>query len=87
MTRFDIGLSVGSVILSGVGMAYVAYIVKTSGRDRPRDPEAVQKFIDSVTGWQEDPRYRHVLHESQDSSPQCGGSKIDGTQTKGNPGS
>ena len=44
MQSFDIILSVTSVLVSAVGL----WIVKTSGRDRPRNPERVQDFVDRV---------------------------------------
>lgn len=48
MESFDIILSVTSVLVSAVGLWIVYWIVKTSGRDRPRNPERVQDLVDRV---------------------------------------
>ncbi|MEH6505994.1 MAG: hypothetical protein V7786_06905 [Sulfitobacter litoralis] len=48
MQSFDIILSVTSVLVSAVGLWIVYWIVKTSGRDRPRNPERVQDLVDRV---------------------------------------
>ena len=46
MTHFEMALSIASVFASCAGLLYVRWIVRTSGRDRPYDPEAVQRFVD-----------------------------------------
>lgn len=48
MTPFEIALSFGSVAAAGIGLVYVAHVVKTSGRDRPHDPDAVQRLLDTA---------------------------------------
>lgn len=48
MQSFDIILSLTSVLVSAVGLWIVYWIVKTSGRDRPRNPERVQDLVDRV---------------------------------------
>lgn len=48
MQSFDIILSVTSVLVSAVGLWIVYWIVKTSGRDRPQNPERVQDLVDRV---------------------------------------
>jgi len=54
MQSFDIILSVTSVLVSAVGLWIVYWIVKTSGRDRPRNPERVQDLVDRVNGREAD---------------------------------
>lgn len=54
MQSFDIILSVTSVLVSAVGLWIVYWIVKTSGRDRPRNPERVQDLVDRVNGCEAD---------------------------------
>lgn len=65
MIAFEIVLVAGSVIFAGIGMFFVGYIVRTSGRDRPHDPEAVRKFIETAP--------RHVngvlMDEAEKGSP------------------
>lgn len=46
MTPFEIALSIASVLAAGGSLFYVHWIVRISGRDRPYDPEAVQRFVD-----------------------------------------
>jgi len=46
MTPFESAVSFGSFVAAGIGIAYVAYVVKSSGRDRPHDPAAVQRLLD-----------------------------------------
>lgn len=48
MTAFEIAVGLGSIATAGAGMAYVGYLVKTSGRDRPDDPARVQRFLDTA---------------------------------------
>lgn len=48
MTPFEIAVSFGSFATAGIGLAFVAHLVKTSGRERPHDPEAVQRFVDTA---------------------------------------
>lgn len=45
MTGFEIFLSAGSVATAIGGLAYVAHVVRTSGRDRPHDPERVDAMV------------------------------------------
>jgi hypothetical protein len=48
MSLFEVSLSVASIIAAVAGLYYVHHIVKTSGRDRPRDPVAVWKLIEKT---------------------------------------
>ncbi|GGO61524.1 hypothetical protein SAMN05444398_1169 [Roseovarius pacificus] len=48
MTTVEIYISVGSVIASAMGVLYVLHAVRHAGRDRPHDPAAVQRFIESA---------------------------------------
>ena len=48
MSLFEVFLSVASIITAVAGLYYVHHIVKTSGRDRPRDPVAVRRLIDKA---------------------------------------
>lgn len=50
MTLFEMILSASSVVLAGMGLWFVGHVVRTSGRDRPRDPEAVQRLIERARG-------------------------------------
>lgn len=45
MAIFDIIVSIASVVLAGVAIAYMAYLARVSGRDRPHDPERLRRFI------------------------------------------
>lgn len=45
MTTFEVFLSIGSVVIAIVAWLYVWRLVQTSGRDRPHDPAAVERFI------------------------------------------
>lgn len=49
MQTFEIILSIVSVTVAVASIWYTIRIVKTSGRDRPRDPERVQRFVDAMT--------------------------------------
>ena len=46
MNMFEIILSIASVVAAILSICYVNWIVRTSGRDRPHDPAAVQRLID-----------------------------------------
>ncbi|KKN51325.1 hypothetical protein LCGC14_0623810 [marine sediment metagenome] len=48
MTLFETIISAGSVMIAICGIWYVRYIVRTSGRDRPRNPERVRRMIEKV---------------------------------------
>jgi putative toxin-antitoxin system antitoxin component (TIGR02293 family) len=48
MTTFDIIISVASVVLGTAGILYVMYVTKHAGRDRPRDPERLRRFIENA---------------------------------------
>jgi len=50
MQIVDIILSVTSVLVSAVGLLIVYYIVKTSGRDRPRNPKRIQDLVNRENG-------------------------------------
>lgn len=45
MTPFELFLSVLAVVTAGLGVIYVRHIVRTSGRDRPHDPERVARTV------------------------------------------
>lgn len=46
MTVFEMILSASSVAVAGVGLRYVEHVVRTSGRDRPRDPESIDRLVE-----------------------------------------
>ena len=48
MTKFEIIISAGSVMIALCVLWYVRYVVRTSGRDRPRDPDRVQRFVERM---------------------------------------
>ena len=48
MQPFEIILSVISVVVAMAGLLLVYWIVRTSGRDRPRDPARVQRLVDKI---------------------------------------
>lgn len=48
MQQFEIILSVISVVVAMAGLLLVYWIVRTSGRDRPRDPARVQRLVDKI---------------------------------------
>ncbi len=48
MDNIYLFLSVASVISAALGLIFVKWIVMTSGRDRPHDPERLRRFIDKV---------------------------------------
>ena len=50
MTRFDVAFMLTSGILAGVGFAACAWAMHVGGRDRPHDPEAVDRFIAKYHG-------------------------------------
>ena len=52
MTSFDIAVSLIYLAAAVAGSVFALYILRTSGRDRPSDPEGVRRFIESA------PRYR-----------------------------
>lgn len=45
MATFDIIVSISSVVLAAVTIAYMAYLARVSGRDRPHDPKRLLRFI------------------------------------------
>jgi hypothetical protein len=48
MTTFEMMLSLSSVAAGAATIFYVANLVKISGRDRPEDPERLQRFIEDA---------------------------------------
>lgn len=48
MHNIYIFLSAASVITAALGLIFVRWLVMTSGRDRPHDPERLRRFIDKV---------------------------------------
>jgi hypothetical protein len=48
MTLFETLISAGSIIIALCCIWYVRHIVRTSGRDRPRNPERVWRLIEKV---------------------------------------
>lgn len=57
MTTVDIAVSVGSVAISIIGILYALHVARTSGRDRPRDPEAVRRLVERAKKF---PEYRDL---------------------------
>ena len=51
MTPFDIAVGLVSFAIAGMGSAVVARIVRTSGRDRPHDPEVVRRLIKNAPAY------------------------------------
>lgn len=45
MGPIEFGMIAGSLLLAGVGTAYVTRLVRISGRDRPQDAERVKALI------------------------------------------
>lgn len=48
MTPLDIMTSAACIAFAGAGVAYVAHIIRTSGRDRHEDALRVQHVIESA---------------------------------------
>lgn len=48
MTTFEVHLSIGSVTGVIAVLVYVRHVVRTAGRDRPRDPEALRRFVEKA---------------------------------------
>ena len=48
MTSLEILLSSTAVAVAIAGNLYVLKVVRSSGRDRPHDPERVQKLIENA---------------------------------------
>ncbi len=48
MSGVELTLVMGSVLLAILAVFFVAYVVKISGRDRPRDPERVKRFVQNA---------------------------------------
>jgi len=48
MTTFEVCLSIGSVAVAIAVSLYVSHAVRTTGRDRPRNPEALRRFIEKA---------------------------------------
>ena len=48
MTSLEILLSITAVAVAIAGNLYVLRVVRSSGRDRPYDPERVQKLIENT---------------------------------------
>jgi hypothetical protein len=48
MTSIEILTSAAALLTAGVGVAYVVYLVRSSGRDRRADPVRVQRLIDTA---------------------------------------
>jgi hypothetical protein len=46
MTLFEVIISAVSVMIALCGLWYVRHIVRTSGRDRPHDPDRVKRFVE-----------------------------------------
>ena len=45
MATFDIIVTIASVVLAAATIAYMAYLARVSGRNRPHDPERLRRFI------------------------------------------
>ena len=48
MDNIYVFLSAASIITAALGLIFVRWVVMTSGRDRPHDPERLRRFIDKV---------------------------------------
>ena len=48
MTTFEVYLSIGSMASAIAVSLYVRHVVRTAGRDRPRNPEALRRFIEKA---------------------------------------
>ncbi|WP_157084448.1 hypothetical protein [Sediminimonas qiaohouensis] len=48
MTTFEVYLSIGSVTGAIAVSFYVRHVVRTAGRDRPRNPEALRRFVEKA---------------------------------------
>lgn len=46
MIPFEMVFAASSDAVTGVALWYIRYVARMSGRDRPGDPEAVQRLID-----------------------------------------
>ena len=46
MTFFETLISAGNITIALCGIWYVHHIIRTSGRDRPRNPERVRRLIE-----------------------------------------
>ena len=69
MENIHIVLSASSVLLAALGLLFAGWIVKTSGRDRPHDPERLNRFIHEAlreTGLTTDETILHPLNELTD---------------------
>jgi hypothetical protein len=51
MDLFEIMISAGSVAIALCGLWYVRKIIRTSGRDRPHDPERVRRLVERTKRW------------------------------------
>jgi hypothetical protein len=51
MLPFEIMLSVTSIVIAAAGLLLVHRIIRTSGRDRPRDPARVQRLVDNMNSY------------------------------------
>lgn len=65
MTAVDALIIVVSLFSAVFGTAFVGYIVQTSGRDRPIDPQAVQRFIDTAPPWRDTAEGQLVFRSSR----------------------
>ena len=45
MTTFDITVSIASIVAAGATIAWMRHLAIHSGRNRPRDPERLRRFI------------------------------------------
>lgn len=48
MTTFEVYLSIGSLAGAIFVLLYVRHVVRTAGRDRPRNPEALRRFVEKA---------------------------------------
>jgi hypothetical protein len=46
MNLFETIISAVSVVIAICGLWYIRHIVRTSGRDRPHDPERLQRLLE-----------------------------------------
>lgn len=48
MTTFDITVSIASIVVAGVTIAWLRHLTIHAGRDRPNDPERLRRFIENA---------------------------------------
>ncbi|WP_210526571.1 hypothetical protein [Rubellimicrobium arenae] len=49
MSIAELGVIAASALAAGGGLAFIYHVVRTGGRDRPKDPEGVRRLVRSTT--------------------------------------